>query len=152
MEFISIKKRKLQLSVSVKEKLSICIRLICLFLFAYTAYAKIVNHDRFFNGLNRVHMIRGIAGYISYAVPIVEILTSLLLIIPKTGKIGLYVFTGVMILFTLYIIGALLLEPNLPCQCGGAIEKLTWMQHIWFNVGFIFIAIWAIRINKHLSS
>jgi len=56
--------------------------------------------------------------------------------------------------FTLYIISALIWEKKLPCHCGGAIEKLSWSQHIWFNLAFIIIAVMAVRLinfNKFLK-
>jgi len=34
----------------------------------------------------------------------------------------------------------------LPCHCGGAIENLSWGQHIWFNLAFIAIAIVGLRL------
>lgn len=115
-------------------------------LFLYTAYAKIADHARFLNGLTRVHLISGFAVFISFAVPIIEIIVALLLLIPQTAKIGLYFFIAVMSSFTIYIISAMIWEKDLPCHCGGAIEKLSWGQHIWFNLAFIIIAIVALRL------
>jgi len=117
-------------------------------LFVYTAYAKIIDHDRFLKGLTRVHLISGFAVVISFLVPLTEIIIALLLLIPKTSKWGLYSFTTLMLIFTGYIISALIWEKKLPCHCGGAIEKLSWSQHIWFNIAFIALAIFALWLNK----
>ncbi|MET3981882.1 hypothetical protein ABIB39_004499 [Mucilaginibacter sp. UYP27] len=146
MESLILKRERVRLSELAKERIIIGIRFICLFLFLYTAYAKIVDHARFYKGLTRVHLISAFAGFISYAVPVIEIIVSILLLIPQTAKAGLYAFTGIMSAFTLYIISAMLWEQNLPCHCGAAIEKLSWGQHIWFNLAFIFIAIIALRL------
>ena len=140
------KKLKFQFSELMKEKIVITIRWLCMALFLYTAYAKIINHDRFLNGLTNVHIINGFAVLISFAVPIVEIIVSILLLIPKTAQFGLYSFIAVMSSFTIYIISAMIWEKKLPCHCGGAIEKLSWSQHIWFNLSFIIIAIIALRL------
>ncbi|PAW95188.1 hypothetical protein CKK33_17450 [Mucilaginibacter sp. MD40] len=139
---------KFQISELTKERIVIAIRWGCMALFFYTAYAKIIDHHRFLRGLMRVHLISTSAAFISIAVPIVEIIVSLLLLIPKTAKFGLCCFVTVMTGFTLYIISALIWEKNLPCNCGGAIEKLSWIQHIWFNVAFILIAICAIWLTN----
>jgi hypothetical protein len=50
-----------------------------------------------------------------------------------------------MILFTAYS-GAILLNmfAYVPCSCGGVIRKLTWPQHLAFNL--FFVAISAIGI------
>lgn len=137
-----------QFSELAKEKLSLCIRFVCMFLFLYTAYAKIVDHERFLSGLEKVSIISGFAVYISWLVPFTEIVISILLLIPQAAKWGLYGFTSLMILFTGYIISALIWEKDLPCHCGGAIEKLSWGQHIWFNLVFILLAVFALWLLK----
>lgn len=136
------------LTSNKKELIISIVKYLCLFLFIYTAYAKLADHDRFYKGLTRVHLVSGYAMVISYLVPAVEILISILLIIPNTVKIGLISFVATMIAFTLYIISAMIWEPHLPCHCGGAIEKLSWMQHVWFNLAFILLSVIALRLFK----
>ena len=145
---ITNNKLKFQSSELAKERAIIVLRWLCMGLFLYTAYAKIVDHHRFLNGLTRVHIISHFAVFISFAVPLVEILVALLLLIPQTAKTGLICFIAVMSSFTIYIISAMIWEKQLPCHCGGAIEKLSWSQHIWFNLAFIAIAISALRLIK----
>lgn len=143
------------MSENKKAILITVIRYLCLFLFVYTAYAKLVDHERFYRGLTKVYMVSNQASVISYLVPSVEILISILLIVPKTFKVGLIMFVVTMTAFTVYIISALIWEPKLPCHCGGAIEKLSWTQHIWFNIAFIILAIaalWISNINKSLKN
>jgi uncharacterized membrane protein YphA (DoxX/SURF4 family) len=152
MEIVITNSSKLQISELTKERIVIAIRWLCMALFIYTAYAKITDHDRFLKGLTRVHLISGFAVFISFAVPMVEIIIAILLLIPRTAKIGLYSFTTVMFGFTLYIISAMIWEKKLPCHCGGAIEKLSWLQHIWFNLVFILIAMFAIRLRNLFTS
>jgi uncharacterized membrane protein YkgB len=148
MERVITRKTKYQISAIAKERIVVLISWLCMALFLYTAYAKIIDHDRFLKGLARVHLINNFALSISYAVPIVEIIVASLLLIPNALKIGLYSFISVMSLFTGYIVSAMIWEKKLPCHCGGAIEKLSWSQHIWFNLAFIAIAIVALRVGK----
>jgi len=148
METAISTRNKFQLSDNSKEKITDAICWICMALFVYTAYAKLIDHQRFLKGLTRVQMIRKFAVIISYSVPVIEILIALLLLIPKTAKTGLYSFITLMFAFTIYIISAMIWEPYLPCRCGGAIEKLSWGQHIWFNLAFITIAAIALRLIK----
>lgn len=146
IESMIFKRQSLCFSELTKDRMVISIRLACMFLFLYTAHAKVIDHDRFLKGLLNVHFISGFAIYISWLVPIIEALTFILLLIPQSAKLGLYLFALLMILFTIYIVSALIWEKDLPCLCGGAIEKLTWIQHIWFNLAFILLAIFAIRL------
>lgn len=152
METAISTRNKFQLSDTSKDSVIVAICWLCLALFIYTAYAKLIDHQRFLKGLIRVQMISKFAIVISYAVPVVEILVALLLLIPKTVKTGLYSFLTIMIVFTTYIISAMIWEPHLPCHCGGAIEKLSWGQHIWFNLAFIIIAAIALRLIKSNKS
>lgn len=137
------------LSIKDREYLGVCIKFICMFLFLYTACSKLVDHDRFLQGLSRVHIINGHADFVSWFVPAAEIITFIFLLFPKTAKIGLYSFIMLMSLFTIYIICAFIWEKQLPCHCGGIIEKLSWKQHLWFNLAFILLAIIAIRLIDH---
>jgi hypothetical protein len=137
-----------QLSAEAKEKISIGISWMCMALFVYAADAKISDHWRFLNGLIHVHLIGNYAEFISYAVPVIEIIVAFLLLIPNTRKVGLYSFILVMSSFTIYIAAAMIWEKTLPCHCGGAIEMLSWKQHIWFNLAFIVTALFALLIIK----
>lgn len=148
MESVITNRLRFHVSEQTRERTIIVIRWVCMALFVYTAYAKIIDHDRFLKGLSRVHLISGFAVGISFLVPVTEIIVALLLLIPKTSKWGLYTFTTLMLVFTAYIISALIWEKKIPCHCGGAIEKLSWSQHIWFNVAFIALAIFALWLNK----
>jgi hypothetical protein len=142
------KKAWFQISEKSKEWLIFSICLICIFLFLYTANSKLQDHTRFLKGLSRVQVIGSFARYISWAVPVAEIAIAILMVIPQTCKWGLYGFTILMSIFTFYIISMVLWATELPCHCGGAIEKLTWTQHIWFNLAFISLSIFALLLSK----
>ncbi|MGN6801262.1 MAG: MauE/DoxX family redox-associated membrane protein [Ginsengibacter sp.] len=53
-------------------------------------------------------------------------------------------------MFTTYLLYMILTKSTLPCSCGGAIQKLSWRQHIFFNTFFILISIVAIYILNYL--
>ena len=113
-------------------------------LFAYTATAKLMNIFDFRGQLMGHSLIGHKAKYLVYAIPIAELVTVLLLLIPSTRIKGLYVSLGLLVVFSIYILLMLLLGDNLPCTCGGVLQELTWTQHIFFNGGFIAITIFAI--------
>ncbi|WP_316753292.1 MauE/DoxX family redox-associated membrane protein [Pedobacter gandavensis] len=148
MESITERNRSFRFNDSFKEWLVLSICLICTFLFLFSAYEKIIDHNRFAKGLSKVSIISSYAILIAWAVPILEILVSILLIVPKTHQWGLYGFTGLMILFTVYILSMLLWKEKLPCHCNLIIEKLSWGQHLWFNLVFIALAISAVKLSK----
>jgi len=79
-------------------------------------------------------------------VPLAEFVIAVLLIIPRSRLQGLYGAFGLMILFTGYILAITRYTTNVPCSCGGVLEKMSWSQHLIFNVVFIVAAGTAIMI------
>ena len=148
MERAINKQKRLRFTDETREVLVYSICLICVFLFLYTAYSKILEHARFLKGISKVRLIANFASPISWAVPVAEILVAILMIIPKAYKLGLRAFISIMILFTGYILGMLIWAKQLPCHCGGVIETLSWTQHIWFNLAFIAVALFALRLSR----
>ncbi|RZJ87633.1 MAG: hypothetical protein EOO20_15605, partial [Chryseobacterium sp.] len=129
-----------ELSNKTKDLVVFIICLICIFLFLTSAYDKISEHSKFVRGLSKVAYIGGYAELIGWLVPATEVAMSILLINPKTHKLGLIGFIATMAVFTAYILSMILWAEKLPCHCNLIIEKLTWGQHIWFNLIFIVIA------------
>lgn len=131
-------------------------------LFVYAAVSKLINHHQFYNDL-RNSIVFGdpiVSEIISWGVPVLELVAALLLVIPKYNKMGLYMALILMIGFTLYIGGTLLMNElgvaELPCSCGGVISQLSWQQHLLFNIFFVLLGImgiypWADK-NKHIAS
>lgn len=119
-----------------------------LFLFVYTAISKLADHERFRDALHSSALLRNYAGLIAWAIPISELIAALLLMIPSTRLKGLYVSLGLLILFTLYILWMIFFADHLPCNCGGFISKLSWKQHVWFNLFFIGVSIAGIYSFK----
>lgn len=152
MQKLNNKTLRLTLSDQHKTNLIWAICYCCIFLLVYTAYAKIEDHDRFYKGLLRVSYIGDYALLISWLVPLSELLIAVLLLVPQLQKWGLYLFTAMMGVFTLYIASMLLWATKLPCHCGGAIEKLSWAQHLWFNLAFMALAVAALWLEKNRKS
>jgi hypothetical protein len=151
MESTIIGRRSIQFTDRAREIITFIICLPCLFLFAISAYDKIVDHERFLTGLSKVKYIGTHALFISWTVPIMEIIVSLLLLYPPSHKRGLYGFTGLMVLFTLYISSMLLWAEKLPCHCNLIIEKLSFGEHLVFNIGFIALGIFGLLLTKQKS-
>jgi hypothetical protein len=54
-----------------------------------------------------------------------------------------------MLAFTVYTVAILLHAfKYIPCSCGGVIRKLTWPQHLFFNLFFVGISILGIMLKK----
>ena len=130
----------LRLSAAAKETLAYGLSLLFVVLFLYTVYHKIVGIDAFAKGIAKIPMVGAFPVWTAWGVLGAEVLVALLLIWPDTNRLGLWGALVLMIAFTLYICMMMLFADQLPCHCGGAIEKLTWGQHLLFNCGFIALA------------
>jgi hypothetical protein len=120
-------------------------------LFAYAAVNKLMEFGKFRNVLSDAPLIGNYAAFVAAAVPVAELIIVLLLMIPGTQKTGLSAATGLLMIFTVYLVFMVLTDPHLPCSCGGVIQQLSWKQHIGFNIFFIALGIIAIYFRASAS-
>jgi hypothetical protein len=119
-------------------------------LFAYTAIMKLKDLHFFMGSMSHVPLLRPYTALLAGLVPGVEISIVVVLLIPKTRYIGLFLGTILMAIFTAYISCILLFMEDLPCSCGGVIQQLNWPQHLIFNIIFLLMGTIAVYWNKHL--
>jgi uncharacterized membrane protein YphA (DoxX/SURF4 family) len=117
-------------------------------LFLYTGISKIMDYAVFKEQIGSSPILASIAPLIAYWLPVVEFLVVLLLIVPRWRLKGLYACLLLMMLFTGYIIAILSFSKDLPCSCGGVLAKLSWQQHLVFNVVFMILAFLALNAEK----
>jgi hypothetical protein len=122
-------------------------------LFTYAAISKLTDRQHFQEVLAQMLLIKYVAGFMSFALPVTELLVCTLLFMPGTRLLGFYASFGLMLVFTLYISFMILYAPHLPCSCGGFLQKLNWSQHLVFNLVFITLSATAIKLyqsNKNI--
>ena len=117
-------------------------------LFMYTAASKILTINAFSSTLAKSPLIGSNSLLVAWLIPIIEIIVGILLIITGTRKLGLYASLVLLGIFTLYLVYMVSSGTKLPCHCGGAISTMSWQQHIWFNLGFIVLAVTGLVANK----
>jgi hypothetical protein len=120
-------------------------------LFVYTATSKLIAHNQFLITLEQLPIANLGSTWLSWSIPVIEIMISVLLFIPHLRMQGLKASLVLMAVFTVYVACMLISSPNLPCSCGGIINKLTWQQHLWLNVALTLLAAAAIYFNKRLK-
>jgi len=120
-------------------------------LFVYTSLNKFMEINTLKLVLKDYPLIGKYHNIIAWGLPVMEILISLLLFLPRTRLTGLYGSLALMSTFTLYLIYMLSFTTKFPCTCGGMLQKLTWPQHLLFNIVFILLSIWAILLVKRRS-
>jgi uncharacterized membrane protein YphA (DoxX/SURF4 family) len=120
-------------------------------LFLYTAISKIMDYSIFKEQIATSPLLAPISKPIAWSLPWTEFLVTVFLVTPRWRLKGLIAAFTLMVLFTVYIIGILTFNKNIPCSCGGALEALSWGQHIVFNMLFIALAITGIILQIQIK-
>lgn len=122
-------------------------------LFAYAAISKLNDRQHFELVLGEMLLMKHVAGFLSFALPVTELIVCALLFLGRTRLFGLYVSVSLLISFTIYIGSMILFASKLPCSCGGVLEQMSWRQHLVFNAVFIMLSATAIKLyqsNKNI--
>ena len=128
----------------IKYLIVLSISYITTLLFIYAATSKVIDFENFQVQIGQSPMLSAFASYLAYAVPVVELGISILLINSRRRMMGLVLSFSLMVMFTAYIYIILNYSSFVPCSCGGLLEELSWNQHIIFNL--VFVALTAIGI------
>ena len=113
-------------------------------LFTYAAFSKLSDYESFTIQLGQSPLLSAFAGWVSWFIPAIEILIAILLMFNRTRFSALVASFGLMLMFSAYIYIILHYSEFVPCSCGGILEKMTWNQHLIFNLVFCFLAVIAI--------
>ena len=113
-------------------------------LFVYAATTKLIDYEKFRLQIGQSPVLTGFAGIVVWLVPATEYVVAAMLMIPRYRLIGLYASFSLMVMFTAYIVMITRFSEYVPCSCGGVLEKLSWNEHLVFNV--VFVVLGAISI------
>ncbi|MFL9832562.1 MauE/DoxX family redox-associated membrane protein [Chryseobacterium terrae] len=120
-------------------------------LFCYAAISKVLDFENFQIQISASPLLNESSQFLPYTIIIVEFLIAGLLCYRKTRNIGLIGSFVLMLIFTGYIAFILSTTDNLPCSCGGILEKLSWHQHLYFNIGCVILSVIALGLNLRYS-
>lgn len=117
-------------------------------LFLYTGVAKLMDVHVFKEQLISSPLMSSLAGIITWALPIGELLLAVALFIPAFQLKGLFATLALMSLFTIYVVTILFMDNHLSCSCGGMIENLSPRQHVIFNSACVILSAVAITLAR----
>ncbi|WP_397311154.1 MauE/DoxX family redox-associated membrane protein [Parachryseolinea silvisoli] len=135
--------------IQIPESIAIALAM----LFIYAATSKLMDYSTFKAQLGGSPFIMHHHETLAWLVPGSEILISILLLIPRTIVVGLYLSFTIMLSFTVYIALMLTLSPYVPCSCGGILSNMGWSEHLVFNAAFTTVAAMAVikKENQKLT-
>ena len=120
-------------------------------LFCYAGISKIHDFKNFQDQISASPLLNGFSQFLPYTIIIIEFLIAGLLCYRKTRTTGLIGSLVLMLIFTGYIALLLITSDNLPCSCGGILEKMSWHQHLYFNMGCVILSIIALGLDLKYS-
>lgn len=120
-------------------------------LFCYAAISKVMDFKNFQVQISASPLLNGFSQFLPYTIIFVEVIIAGLLCYRKTRTIGLIGSLFLMLIFTGYIAKLLSTSKNLPCSCGGILEKMSWSQHLYFNIGCVILSVIALGLNLKYS-
>lgn len=117
-------------------------------LFGYAAVSKLLDYKTFLVQLGQSPLLTEYATTVAWLVPAVEMLTVVLFITVRFRLLALYASFTLMVAFSAYIVVITQFSDYVPCSCGGVLEKLSWNQHLVFNLVFVALAVVAIVLHS----
>jgi uncharacterized membrane protein YphA (DoxX/SURF4 family) len=137
----------------MKKKLFL--EIICalfILLMMYAAVTKFIDFEKFTVQIGQSPLLTAFSGWIAWIIPSLEILIAVLIAIPRFRLLGLYAAFSLMVMFTAYIITILNFSDHIPCSCGGILERLGWLEHLFFNIGFVLLGVAGIVLYSKIEN
>lgn len=123
------------------------IKSLLILLFVYASISKLLDYDRSRGQMMNQVFPAAIAAFLVWAVPVAELMTAALLVFNRTTLSGLYTALALMTAFTIYITLVLLhVFGRVPCSCGGVLQKMGWVPHLFFNLFFLLLTVTGIYL------
>lgn len=135
----------------MRNLVAIILSTLLIILWVYTAISKLSDMTVFESQLNRQPgFVSAFAPLLIWLLPIVELLAAGLLMFNNTRKRGLLLSFFLMLAFTGYVALAVIgYWEDIPCSCGGVLNRLGWKDHLWFNLFFLMIAALGLAAERH---
>ncbi|MDH5033999.1 MauE/DoxX family redox-associated membrane protein [Chryseobacterium cucumeris] len=135
----------------LKKIIPFAVSIFFVILFCYAAISKILDFENFQVQISASPLLNGFSQFLPYTIIIVEVIIAGLLCYRKTRTAELIGSFILMLIFTGYIALLLRTSKNLPCSCGGLLEKMSWNQHLYFNIGCVILSVIALGLNLKYS-
>jgi hypothetical protein len=119
-------------------------------LFMYTAISKSLTIGAFTSSLQSLFLSTYLSLFVAYFVIAAEIGLSILFMFEKRKKQALYCSFGLISAFTIYTVIAAN-SRNRPCTCGGVLSNFTWLQHLFFNLILLALALLGIFVEQQVN-
>jgi hypothetical protein len=109
-----------------------------IFLFFFIACSKLLRYHLFTDSIIAQPIPWVLQMLVIYTLPYLLLLISVLLIIPRFKRWGLYTALGLISIISLYMVLVLChLFARIPCSCGGLYMGITWTNQLLINAAIL---------------
>jgi hypothetical protein len=137
----------------MKQRLAInSIRIILTIVFLYSGLIKLLNHESFYLQIKQSPLIESFSLWISWLIPVIELIVVFLLIRKHMQVWGFYLSLGLLLFFTGYLIYLSFFSFYIPCGCGGFFNTLSLSVHTLINFILICLSLIAIILERKINS
>lgn len=118
-------------------------------LWSYTASVKLLNIIDFRQQMLKQAFPLWLNKNLVWMLPLVEVLTTALLLIKRLQHFGLWVSLVLMLSFSSYV-GLVVAGyyKRIPCSCGGVLKSMSWNIHLGFNLFFLLLTYIGIFLSN----
>lgn len=135
-------------STNFKELVINLISYAFILLMMYTATSKIIDFENFKIQISQSMVISPFTNELVWFIPLVEVMIAVGLMVNKWRTLAFHAAFVLMVIFSTYIYIILNFIPDIPCSCGGVLEKMSWEEHLIFNLAFVILALIAVLTEK----
>lgn len=136
------------ISDKIKNSFVLIVSYLFILLFVYAAVSKLLDYENFKVQLGQSPLLSVYALWLAPSVLVFEFLFAILLLFHASRYMGLLGSYIIMVLFSVYIYLILNFSTFVPCSCGGVLEKMTWSEHLLFNICFTILALIALFLMR----
>jgi len=136
----------------MKQKVAVeIISFLFILLFVYAATSKLADVEKFRIQIGQSPLLTDISYLISWTIPSIELIIAAMFVWVRFRLVALYSAFALMLMFTIYIVAIMTLSEQIPCACGGVLDRLGWKEHLIFNIVFVLFALFGILLKTKMG-
>jgi hypothetical protein len=121
----------------------------------YVGGSKFFELEKFKKTFEFIPLMRPFSWPLAVLIPVVEVITALSFLEDKFRRTSIAISTFLMLSFTIFTVFITKYAGTTPCTCGGVIQHLSWLQHLYLNIALLILAILGIlfplKVNTTLT-
>lgn len=116
-------------------------------IWVFASFSKFLDFNTFQKQLEGSHITSIAEIFLSYFLPVLQLVAVAMLVANKWRRIGLIFSLVLLVVYTVYIIYILNFAPSVPCSCISIFKSMSWTNQLQFNIIMMLINIVGIILS-----